>query len=93
MITLRIRLNPGSSRASCWRDAQHGIVCAVREQPVDGKANKALIALLSELLGTPKSSIDIVGGFTTRYKTVVIATNRTKEAIEQQLCGDGDATV
>jgi len=72
---------------------QHGIVCAVREEPIDGKANKALIVLLSDLLGIPKSSIDMVSGFTTRYKAVVIATSRSKESIEEQLCGGADATV
>ena len=93
MITLRIRLNPGSSRVGCWRDMQHGLVCAVREQPVDGKANKALVVLLSELLDLPKSAITIISGFTTRYKTVTIATKHSSEAVLEQLCGGADATV
>ena len=40
--------------------------------PVEGKANKALIEFLSEVLDTPKSKIEIVAGETGRDKIVSI---------------------
>ena len=44
--------------------------------PVDGKANEALIELLSKEFGIPKSKIEITKGQTSRNKTVKI--NRGK---------------
>ena len=34
----------------------------VRESPVDGQANRALVVLLADLLGIPKSAVRIVSG-------------------------------
>lgn len=44
----------------------------VTAPPVEGAANEAVIALLSEALGIPKSNIDIVGGLTNTSKLVSI---------------------
>ncbi len=41
--------------------------------PDKGKANAAVIALLSKTVGVPKSAITLVAGETARLKTVVIA--------------------
>lgn len=52
--------------------------------PVEGKANKALIDFLSEVLGTPKSKIEIVAGDTGRDKIVSIL-EEDSEAIHKKL--------
>ena len=44
-------------------------VTAAREK---GKANKAIVALLSDLLGVPKSSIEVVAGVTSDRKRVLV---------------------
>ena len=44
----------------------------VKAPPVDGRANAALVRLLAETLGVPKSSIRIVAGLADRRKTVEI---------------------
>jgi len=38
--------------------------------PVDGKANEALIELLSKEFGVPKRNIEITKGLTSRNKTI-----------------------
>ncbi|MBF0099570.1 MAG: YggU family protein [Desulfobacterales bacterium] len=40
--------------------------------PVDGKANAMCIEFLSEVLNTPKRSIEIISGLTTRKKRIRI---------------------
>jgi uncharacterized protein len=40
--------------------------------PENGKANEALVELLAEMLGIPRSSVEISGGHTSRDKTVVV---------------------
>jgi uncharacterized protein (TIGR00251 family) len=51
-------------------DVLHARVAA---PPVDGSANRSLVALLASALGVPKSAIQIVRGETGRDKTLRIA--------------------
>jgi uncharacterized protein YggU (UPF0235/DUF167 family) len=46
---------------------------AVTAAPVDGKANEAMIKLLSRAIDVPKSSISVRRGLTSRSKLVEIA--------------------
>lgn len=48
--------------------------------PVEGKANQALIEFLAEVLGVPKSRIDIVAGATGRDKIVSVIDMSPAEA-------------
>lgn len=76
-LRLAVRLVPGAGRTvidgiemlddgGCFLRAR---VTAVAE---DGKANKALIALLAKLLRQPKSAITIISGETARKKNLRI---------------------
>lgn len=53
-----------------WRSA---VGCSIRAPPVEGKANKAIVALVSSVLGVPKSSVTIVSGQTSSVKRICIA--------------------
>ena len=53
-----------------WRKA---IICRVTAHAIEGKANKAIIALIAETLGMPASSISIQSGATSSQKRVLIA--------------------
>lgn len=84
-IDLFIRLTPKSSR-----DAVGGLFQAqdkaylqarVRSVPEDGRANQALVELLSEELGVPRSTLSLVAGHTARLKTVRI--EGTGQALER----------
>ncbi len=64
---LDIRVTPKSNRDEL--QLVSGVVKAyVRALPEDGKANEAVIALLSKRLKVPKSSISISRGSTSRQK-------------------------
>ena len=43
---------------------------ALAAPPVDGKANRELIAFLAKRLGLPKTAIDLVKGQNSRMKSV-----------------------
>jgi uncharacterized protein (TIGR00251 family) len=53
-----------------WRKA---IGCRVTAQAIEGKANKAIIALIAATLGLPASRISILSGATSSQKRVFIA--------------------
>jgi|SRR3989338_1130815 len=45
---------------------------ALATPPVKGQANEALITYLSELLGVPEPQIELLTGFQSRHKKVLI---------------------
>lgn len=64
----------------------------VTAPPIKGKANRELIAFLSQLLDVSKSSINIIKGHTSRNKLVAI-NGLSQEEVTKRLssCG-GDAS-
>ena len=64
-----------------WRAA---VGCSIRAPPVEGKANKAIVALVSAVLGVPKSSVTIVSGQTSSVKRVCIS-GLDKDTLVKQL--------
>ena len=80
-VLLRVRLTPRASRNGIdgIKSAADGpyLQARVRVVPEDGKANRALIDLLAKALGLPKSSLAMVGGASSRLKTVHIAGDKT----------------
>lgn len=77
MALLRVRLTPsgGADRIDgTARDADGNrhLKARVRAAPEDGKANKALEALIAKALGLPKSNVSVSRGQTARLKTLSI---------------------
>jgi uncharacterized protein (TIGR00251 family) len=60
------------SRQEKIEKTDNGYIAYVREPPIENKANKALIKLLSEYFGVPKSQIFISSGMRSRQKIVEI---------------------
>jgi uncharacterized protein (TIGR00251 family) len=78
---LSILLKPNAKRNAIAVNADESLAVAVTSPPVDGKANKQLIAMLAKQLRLPKSSIDIVAGKTFRKKILAIDGLDRKSAI------------
>lgn len=76
-LVLHIRLTPKGGRDAIdgiepLSNGQSVLKVRVRAVPEDGKANKALINLISNTLDCAASSIEIVSGATARIKTLKI---------------------
>ncbi|MFQ5480146.1 MAG: DUF167 domain-containing protein [Thermodesulfobacteriota bacterium] len=69
---IRLRIQPGASKKGI--SGLHGNALKIKlfAPPVEGAANKALIALLSKALGLKKSSIVITSGERSKDKRVLI---------------------
>lgn len=82
---LNLRISPNASKNEIIKSDDGSIKVKITAQPVDGKANKALIEFFSKTFKIPKTSIDIVRGETSKDKTVLFKTddvdkiNRIKE--------------
>ncbi|MGL3607460.1 DUF167 domain-containing protein [Rhizobium sp. G187] len=77
-LLLAIRLTPNGGRdgvdgMETNADSHAYLKVRVTAVPEKGKANKALIALISKTLKVPKSSIELVSGDTARQKILRIA--------------------
>lgn len=76
-ITLTVRARPGASRSAILGevdigDGKRALAVALAAPPVDGAANKALIALFAKAFDVRKSAITIASGETSRLKIVRI---------------------
>lgn len=69
---IRVKLIPRSARNHILGQEGDHYRVKVTAPPVEGLANKALVALLSERLGVPKRDIEITLGRSARLKTVRI---------------------
>jgi len=76
-LTIRLRVTPKASKNAITGiytdpDGQMSLKVSTTAQPEKGKANKAVIALLSKAFGKAKSIFSVVGGLTERNKTILI---------------------
>jgi uncharacterized protein len=69
---LHIRVVPRARRTEISGRRGGAIVVRLAAPPVDGAANEALIAFLSERLGIPQRRIVIARGATARDKTIAV---------------------
>ena len=70
---LRIKVTPRASSNAVvgWLDEQREVLLVKVTAPAEGgKANAAVIKLLAEEFGIPKSAISIKSGHTSRHKLV-----------------------
>ena len=68
---LQLRISPNASKNEIIKTTD-GIKVKITAQPIDGKANKALIEFLSKQFKVPKSYFEILKGETSKDKTVLV---------------------
>ena len=68
-IYITIRLHPKSSKENI-SISEETIEIYIKEPPFKGKANKALIKMLAKRLNLSSSYLEIVGGQTSKIKTI-----------------------
>ena len=72
-ILVNIKIVPNSSKNEIVIEEEF-IKVKITAQPIEGKANKALIEFLSKKFKIPKTSIEIVKGETNKEKTLLFKT-------------------
>ena len=70
-LLIHLKIIPNSSKNEIIKSAEE-IKIKLTAQPVDGKANKALIEYLSKELKIAKSYIEIVKGHTNKEKIILL---------------------
>ena len=84
-ILIKIKILPNSSKNDIV--IEDGFIkVKVTAQPIENKANKALIEIISKKLKVPKTSIEIVKGLASKEKTVLIKTSDIEK--QNEICYD-----
>lgn len=71
-VLLLVKVVPGASRTRYLGEWDSRAKIAVAAPPEKGRANKAVIALLAQLLGVRSSDLSVRAGHTTPLKTIRI---------------------
>jgi uncharacterized protein (TIGR00251 family) len=79
-IELQVRVVPRAGRSACAGVREGALLIRLAAPPVEGAANDALIAFLSQQLDVPRRNIRIVAGEKSRTKRVAIAGISATEA-------------
>ena len=82
-LLVHIKIVPNSSKNDIILEDEF-VKVKITAQPIENKANKALVEYLSKNFKVPKTSIEIVKGNTSKEKTLLfknIDSNKSKEII------------
>lgn len=82
-VTLKVYLQPKSSKNEVIGPFRDGIKVKITAPPVEGKANEALIRFLAKELGVSPSCIEITRGKHSREKTLKISGNVDPDSVKK----------
>jgi uncharacterized protein len=72
-LTLRVRVQPRSSKDALAGEREGALVVRLKAAPVDGAANEALARFLGKALAVAPSAVSIVSGAAGRNKLVAVS--------------------
>jgi uncharacterized protein (TIGR00251 family) len=72
-VRLTLHVRPGASRNAFTGPHGDAIGVSLAAPPVDGKANRMLLAFLAECLGVPRRTVRLVAGARSRRKIVDVS--------------------
>lgn len=71
-MIVQVRVKPGSKKGDLVVESSPYLDVFLREKPIDGRANQALIAILAKHFSVNKASVRLVSGSSSRIKLVEI---------------------
>ena len=87
---IAVKVHPNSPKPGLAGFVDGILQAHVSAAPVKGQANKELVALLADALGTSKSDVAVVLGHTNRNKLVAI-TGLSREEVVRRLSSTSSA--
>ncbi len=82
-VKISVRVYPNSATNEVVGFADRVLQMRIAAPPIKGKANKELIAFLSQILEVGKSKVSIIKGHNLRNKVITIADLSQQEIIER----------
>jgi uncharacterized protein (TIGR00251 family) len=85
-LILPVRAQPGARKAGVLGEQGGALKVAVTAPPEDGRANKALVEALRDLLKLKRSEVELLSGATSREKRFLIR-GLSAEELRERLRG------
>lgn len=90
-VRISVQITPNAKKSEVLGVLDDVLKIRLQAQPIEGKANEALVRYLADMLGVPKSAVSITHGHTSKRKIIeVTAGAMTVERARQSLLGVGD---
>ncbi|MBU4224019.1 DUF167 domain-containing protein [Patescibacteria group bacterium] len=67
-----VKVKPGAKEEKIEKIGESDFEVWVKEPPIRGMANQAVIRVLADYFNTPVSGVKIISGHTSRHKTIQI---------------------
>lgn len=71
--TFQVKVHPRAKKNAITGEVGDALKVALTAPPVEGRANQACIAFLSEVLNVPRSSVTIAAGENSRNKVIRVS--------------------
>lgn len=82
-LRLEIKVIPSSGKIGFVIDKQQRLKCYLKAQAQEGKANYELIKFIAKTCSVTQRDVDIVSGFISSHKVLLITTTLTYEQFLQ----------
>lgn len=70
IFSFEVWAKPGARTEKIYIGSEGALIIQTRSKPVDGEANAAIIEAVSDVMGVPKSAIEIIRGEKSRQKRI-----------------------
>lgn len=71
-MKITVKIKPNSKREDIKKIDETNFLVAVKEPPIDGKANKAIVKALAKYFNVSSSAVRIVSGHASKQKIMEI---------------------
>ncbi|MCM8762774.1 MAG: DUF167 domain-containing protein [Candidatus Omnitrophica bacterium] len=67
-MRISVKVRPNAKQQRVEQIAQNSFLVWVKEKPVEGKANQAVVRILAQYFGIPQSSVNLLKGQNSKQK-------------------------
>lgn len=71
-LRLAVQIQPNAKQSGVVGVFDDALKLRLQAQPIEGKANAALVTFLAQALGVPRSAVSITHGLTSKRKLVLV---------------------
>jgi uncharacterized protein (TIGR00251 family) len=89
-IRLAVQITPNAKKTEVIGVLDDALKLKLQAQPIEGKANEALVKFLAKTLDVPRSAVTITHGLSSKKKLIeVVSASLTPDSVAQRLLPTG----
>ena len=93
-VRISVQITPNAKKSEVIGVLDDALKIRLQAQPIEGKANEALVRFLADMLSVPKSAVKITHGHTNKRKVVEVAVSTlTVERVRKSLITASSASL